>query len=267
MAIFYRAFSIFSAFFIAFFVWVATGFAQNQSSLGVVLLHDKAGTPNGSIAKLANALRDKGYEVLTPSMPWASGLIYSAGYDESLKLIGAEVQSLREKGVKNIVVAGHSMGGHMALAYAAMDPDLAGVVLLAPSHYPETYAYVWKPVIDSLELAKNLTARGWYAEKNYFNDLDERKEMTVFAKPADYLSFCDPEGPSQLSNAVVSFRHSLPVLIISEKNPRLDPKTAIFDRLPKNNKNRFIQSKADHSNVPNETISDVLSWLKFLDIP
>jgi hypothetical protein len=94
--------------------------------------------------------------------------------------------------------------------------------------------------------------------------MNNAEEITVLAKPEDYLSFCDPEGPGQMANAVSAFRHSLPVLLISESSPRVDPQKSIFDLLPKNNKSRFLKSSAGHAEVPDGSINDVLSWLKTL---
>jgi len=238
--------------------------AQNKNGVGVILLHGKAGSPRGHIAKLAQALREHGYEVSTPTMPWATGEIYSASFKECLAMIGEEVKGLRETGVKTIVIGGHSLGAHMALAYAAADDTLAGVILLAPGHYPEAYAARKKTVADSLENAKELMDRGAGGEKVYFNDMDNGEEITVLAKPKNYLSFLDPDGPGRMSAAVQSFKHSMPVLLIVEKNPKNDPKETIYNRLPKNEKNRFVQSGVGHMEVPDASTGEVLSWLKSL---
>jgi pimeloyl-ACP methyl ester carboxylesterase len=261
-----RFLSTVSIFFLLILASLGNGQAQSPASLGIVLLYGENGSPTGPILPLTNALRDHGYTVSTPAMPWASGEIYNAGYDKSLELIGAEVKALRAKGVQNIVVAGHSLGGHMALAYAGTDSSLAGVILLAPGHYPETYANKKREVMDSIKTAKDLIEKGALDKKIYFNEMHNGEEITVLAKPEDYLSFCDPEGPCQLSNALSSFRQSLPVLLISEWSPRLDPKKAIFDVLPQNEKSLFVKSKAGHKEVPNASINDVLSWLKTLAV-
>jgi pimeloyl-ACP methyl ester carboxylesterase len=259
-----RFFSSVSLCFLLVSAFMGHGQAQSPASLGVVLLYGENGSPAGPILPLAIALRDHGYTVSTPAMPWASGEIYNASYARSLELIGAEVKALRAQGVENIVVAGHSLGGHMALAYAGTDSSLAGVLLLAPGHYPETYANKKRLVMDSIKTAKDLVAKGKTDKKVYFNEMHNGEDITVLAKPEDYLSFCDPEGPGRLSNALSSFRQSLPVLVISESSPRLDPKEAIFDVLPKNGKSLFVKSKAGHKEVPNASIDDVLSWLKTL---
>jgi pimeloyl-ACP methyl ester carboxylesterase len=242
------------------------GFAQNKNTIGIILLHGKAGSPRGHIAKLANELRTRGYEVSTPDMPWASGEIYGASFKECLDMIGDEVKSLRERGIQTVVIAGHSLGAHMALAYAATDQTLAGVILLAPGHYPESYANRKKTVMDSLEDAKALMDKGSGEQKVYFNDMNNGEEITVLAKPANYLSFLDPDGPGRMSTAVRSFKHSMPVLLIAEKNPKNDPKETIYDLLPKNTKSRLVQSAAEHMDVPDTSANEILNWLKSLDL-
>ena len=171
---------VLSKILICFFLILAglgNSLAQDHASIGIVLLYGKNGSPAGHIAKLADALRDHGYAVSTPAMPWATGEIYNASYDKSLEMIGAEVKALRAKGIKNIVVAGHSLGGHMVLAYAATDSALTGVILLAPAHYPETYANKKKPVSDSVETAKNLVVKGPAGQKVYFNDMNMERKL------------------------------------------------------------------------------------------
>ncbi len=261
-----RLLSVFLLVFALFTGETAKGLAQNKSSVGVILLHGKAGSPRGHIAKLASELRNHGYEVSTPTMPWATGEIYSASFKECLEMIADEVKSLREKGIQTIVIGGHSLGAHMALAYAGTDNTLAGLILLAPAHYPETYANRKKTVMDSLENAKALMDKGEGGEKVYFNDMSNGEEITVLAKPKNYLSFLDPDGPGRMSAAVRSLKRSVPVLLIAEKKALVDPKEAVFDRLPKNEKSRFVQSGAGHMDVPDSSSGEVLSWLKSLNL-
>ncbi|HXL72457.1 MAG TPA: alpha/beta fold hydrolase [bacterium] len=262
-------FGWFSRILLGFFlvlIGAGKGWSQDHASTGIILLHGKNGMPSGHIAKLAEALRDKGYVVSTPTMPWAKGAIYSAGYDESLKLINREVSSLRAKGLKNIIVAGHSLGAHMALAYAGTDSTLAGVILLAPGHYPENAGPKHPSVLNSVEKAKSLVAEGKIDQTGDFDDVNNGSEISVSAKPADYLSFCDPDGTGTMEHAVGTFHHSLPVLLISESSPRVDPKETIFDALPSNDKSRFVQSGASHMDVPDDSVDTVLNWLKSLSL-
>src|SRR3954466_16237680 len=87
--------------------------------LGIVLLHGKQGSPSGYVRELASALRSKGHLVSTPTMPWAKDRIYDASFDQAMIEIDREVESLRQKGAKFIVVAGHSLGANAALGYAS----------------------------------------------------------------------------------------------------------------------------------------------------
>ena len=83
--------------------------------LGVVLLHGKGGSPSGYVRELAFALQSKGHLVSAPTMPWAQNRIYDASFDEAMYEIDRAIDSLRQKGAKFVVVAGHSLGANAAL--------------------------------------------------------------------------------------------------------------------------------------------------------
>jgi dienelactone hydrolase len=242
------------------------GMAQTKSAVGIILLHGYTGLPTGHIAKLTAALRAEGYTVRAPVMPWSRDEAFSASYTECLKIIGTEVQALRSRGIQTIVVGGHSLGAHMAMAYACTDRHLAGVIILAPGHFPEMMPGKHAEVAESVAQAKTLMSQGHLDQKYEFIDINNGSTISIKAKPADYLSFCDPDGPSQLSNALY-FRRPYPVLVIAEDGPRFDVKTQIFDVLRKNDKSLFIQSTASHVDVPDKSIQAVSDWLKTIIAP
>ncbi|MCI3951577.1 MAG: hypothetical protein K0R53_1074 [Burkholderiales bacterium] len=55
--------------------------------------------------------------------------------------IDREVNALREKGAKLVVVAGQSLGANAALGYAASRERVGGIIALAPAHSPELHAF------------------------------------------------------------------------------------------------------------------------------
>ena len=117
---------------------LASHFASaSGDDLGVVLLHGKGGLPTGYIRELASALQGKGYLVSTPTMPWAKNRIYDASFEQAMVEIDREVDALRQKGAKLIVVAGQSLGANAALGYAASRNRVGGIIALAPAHNPE----------------------------------------------------------------------------------------------------------------------------------
>ena len=108
----------------------------SAGDVGVVLLHGKGGSPAGYIRELAAALQGRGYLVSTPEMPWAKDRIYDASFEEAMAEIDREIDALRQKGAKLVVVAGQSLGANAALGYAASRERVGGIIALAPAHNP-----------------------------------------------------------------------------------------------------------------------------------
>ena len=111
----------------------------------VVLAHGFASNA-GTVSTLARHLARAGYAVITPEFRGhgrnREPFLYRAG-DVSPGLvddIGAAVLFARTEphldGTR-IAVAGHSMGGHAALAYGGHDPSVAAVIGIAGGAYPK----------------------------------------------------------------------------------------------------------------------------------
>lgn len=103
------------------------------AAMGVVLLHGFGDTPQ-TVASLARALRDRGYDVDAPLLP---------GHGRTLKEFAKSTRSewlvearrahasMRARHTR-VALVGLSLGGALAARVAADDPDLAALVLLAP---------------------------------------------------------------------------------------------------------------------------------------
>ena len=85
-----------------------------------------------------------GFPVLSPTLtlrvnsrrePYDCSYPLDTEFEESLREIGAWVEWLKRKGVKRIVLAGHSLGGLQVVLFASKvrDPAVVGVVAVAPS--------------------------------------------------------------------------------------------------------------------------------------
>ncbi|MDO9633003.1 MAG: hypothetical protein Q7I92_13980, partial [Humidesulfovibrio sp.] len=85
----------------------------------VVVLHGKLGAPDRLVVEFAAQLSASGFLVVTPEMPWSRGREFAESFDVGLREIDVAVRGLRAKGASLVVVAGHSLGGNAALAYAA----------------------------------------------------------------------------------------------------------------------------------------------------
>ena len=102
---------------------------------------------------LPELLATAGYSSLTMNTLLANlGLFFGFGiFDDAVKQIDAGCQFLRQVGFKKIVVAGHGLGGCMAIRYGALanDPvkhtDIRGIIAVAtPYSMPETVRRRWE---------------------------------------------------------------------------------------------------------------------------
>lgn len=101
---------------------------------GVILIHGRGVHPAwGFIDNLRGDLADAGFHTLSLQMPILAQDAPFAGYGrtfpEAFERIDAGIRYLHDKGVKRILLLGHSLGAMTAVAYAAKRPgsQVAGV--------------------------------------------------------------------------------------------------------------------------------------------
>lgn len=105
-----------------------------EGKTGVVLMHGKWGTslPGSPVGKLASYLRNEGFLVAAPEMPWSRERGLDKPYEDAMSEIDEIVKQLRDQGATRVVVGGHSMGANAAIGYGARREGLAGVMAIAP---------------------------------------------------------------------------------------------------------------------------------------
>ncbi|MBI5519353.1 MAG: alpha/beta hydrolase [Desulfovibrio sp.] len=241
---------------------LAPAAAAAEAKCGVVLLHGKHGSPDRYIAGLAQSLREAGYMVATPEMPWSRRRAYNAGFLEGLAEVDAAVKELRAKGAPAVVVGGHSLGANAALAYAARSPGLAGVICLAPGHSPES-GRMRDQAAESVARAKALVAEGKGERVSTFADLNMGKTFDLTATAAAYLSYFDPDGPAVMPRSAAMLNPPVPVLWIAgaaDPLSRSGPGYG-FDKAPAHPKSRYAVVQADHLGTPEAAKAMVLEWL------
>jgi pimeloyl-ACP methyl ester carboxylesterase len=235
-----------------------------ENDVGVVLLHGKGGLPSGNIRELAGALQSRGYLVSAPTMPWAKDRIYDASYEDAMGEIDRELETLRQKGAKLVVVAGHSLGANVALGYGARRSGLGGIIALAPAHSPESPIFS-KRIGSDVKRARGLVATGKGKEKQPFSDLNQGSLMEVNATAEVYLSWLDPDGPAVMPRSAAAFKAPTPLLIVNGSGDRTAAgKDYIFDKAPPHPKSSFIIVSTDHFSVPSAAIEEVAAWLAAL---
>ncbi len=258
--------------------------AADPREIGVVLMHGwglQRNQPAGRVYPhrwndpLANALRQEGVRVLQEELPWGPNRIIDGSLDKAMEEIDAQIARLRSEGARKIVIAGHSMGTPMALAYAARRDGLSGVIGLAPGHHPELQPAMY-PDFYPEQIAKTrqaLAAGEGDVQTNFTAAQCCVFYQTFRTTPRIYLSYFDPDGPGTMAGNAANVKTGTPVLLVFGKRDVIfkllnDAGQSYADyvpsRLPPNPLHRRVIIDADHVQVPALAIEEVVRWLKEL---
>ena len=228
------------------------------SEVAVVLMHGKWGSPQ-SMSLLARELESKGYLVSNAEMAWSGRRLYDVDYPTALKEIEQEVQQLRAKGAKRVVVAGQSMGSNAAVAYASSGFDLEGLVALSPGHFPE--GGTGKRLRSSYERAQSMVAANRGADFDSFEDINQGKQRALRMTAGIYVSYFDPNGLGAITKNIKKFSKPVPVLLVIGDDPFYPESKAMFDSAQANAASRYVVLNTDHFNMPNVVAAEFLKWL------
>ncbi len=112
-------------------------FSDSGKGRTIVLLHGFLGA--AGIWEHAVVNLSKSYRVICIDLP-GHGQSDSFGYAHSMELMARSVKAVMDHlKLKRYVIAGHSMGGYAALAFAELFPDnLKGLCLIHSSAYPDS---------------------------------------------------------------------------------------------------------------------------------
>lgn len=230
-----------------------------STDIGVVLMHGKWGSPQ-SMELLGRDLESRGYLVSNPETAWSGRRLYDIDYPAALKEIEQQVRRLRANGAKRVVVAGQSMGANAAVAYAASDFDLDGLVILSPGHFPE--GGMGKRLRSSLERAKSMVAANRGAEHDSFDDTNQGKQRSLKMAAATYVSYFDPDGLGAITKNVKKLSKQVPVLlVVGTADPFYPESKVMFDSAPAHPASRYVALDTDHFNVPKIVAAELLKWL------
>jgi pimeloyl-ACP methyl ester carboxylesterase len=208
----------------------------------------------------------QGWLVSFPDMPWSRGRYLSGDLDKALAEIAGHIKGLREQGATKIIIAGHSMGVPVGMAYAARAGDLDALVQLAPGHIPLGY-YTYpglKAVRDSIDEARALVASGKGESNERFNDINQGRQQSVITTAKNFLSYFDPTLDAEMSVTAPRIPAETPVMtVIGEKDPLFSRiKFYYFDKLPANPKNKYLEVSGGHLDSPRVANDAVISWIK-----
>lgn len=112
-------------------------YTDSGKGRAIVLLHGFLGS-HEIWAEFAKKLSKK-YRVITLDL-LGHGATPAIGYYHSMELLAQSVKAVLDKiGVRRYVLAGHSMGGYVALAFAELYPDnISGLCLVNSTAYADT---------------------------------------------------------------------------------------------------------------------------------
>ena len=230
-----------------------------SSEVGVVLMHGKWGSPQ-SMSSLARDLESKGFLVSNAEMAWSGRRLYDVDYPTALKEVAQQVQQLRAKGAKRVVVAGQSIGSNAAVAYASSGFDLDGLVILSPGHFPE--GGMGKRLRSSVERARSMVAANRGADSESFDDINQGKQRSLKMRAVNYVSYFDPDGLGAITKNIKKLSKPVPVLlVIGTGDPFYPESKAMFNSAPANPASRYVALDTDHFNMPNVVAAELLKWL------
>jgi pimeloyl-ACP methyl ester carboxylesterase len=235
--------------------------------LGVVLMHGKWGmsSPKSPIGKLASALDDAGFLVVTPEMPWSGDRLYDKDFQGAMAEIDEAVAELKSKGAAKIVVGGHSFGSNAGLAYGARREGLAGILAIAPGHVPD--APRWRDhFAPSVAKAREMIAAGKGDDTLEFVDMNQGRKKTLERKAKVIASWFDPEGDAVMPLNAAKLKPNTPLMWIIGEDDGLSKRGPgyAFDKAPANPKSLYKVVGGGHGATPNIGKDDIIAWLKTL---
>ncbi len=244
--------------------------ATATATVGIVLLHGLNGVPLGEPSPngvtvgggLIAALRKAGYLVATPEMCFSHRRVFDRTFAGCFADVDATIAALRSQGASTIVVGGESLGGLMAVGYAAERTGIAGVIACAPGGDAERLVH--NPAIASaLAGAQADIAAGRGDAVRSFPESNTgpkgHYEFSVRTTPHIYVSFVDPDGPANLEAEVA--RVSIPLLWVAGTRDGTQPASApgVLNSDPRT---QFVSVDADHLGTPDAGTDAILAWLR-----
>jgi hypothetical protein len=231
--------------------------------IGVVLMHGKWELPAERIGVTAAALRQVGALVETPEMPWSRDRAFDRSFDDSMKEIDEAVERLRSNGARRILVGGQGIGANAAFGYGARRKGLAGIILLAPEHFPGLPGLMGFQIraTRGIANAQSLASRGKGHIKAAFHDFEQGEISSVWTTPDIFLSWFAPDGPAAWASHTTQLDIGTPVFCADGSKGFSLRCPLIRALLPGHPKIRTVSLEAEHHGVPEAACRDVLVWI------
>jgi len=245
---------------------VAVAPALAAERLGVVLLHDKNDPPDRHLAEVERLLRNVGFDVQSPELPWSKKRGFDATYQQALVEIGMAVEELRLGGATRVALVGHGLGANAALGYAVARGGVFAIAALAPSHDPERHREVFLP--DVRKARSLMNSAGGHA-RSLFTDILQDKDYDLSTTAEVYLSFNDPDGAAVMPRNCAALKGPVPLLWVVGLGDPLSHlgRSYAYAKAPSHPESRYEEVQADHQGVPRQAARMVAEWLRGLTLP
>jgi len=241
--------------------------AAAQSDIGVVLMHGKEASPARpqGMAQLEDELKRRGIKVISPRMPWADSDWRSikVSVEGAHALVSGYIAQLRAQGARRIVVAGHSIGGNVALSYAVANPDVAGILMISPGHSPSFSARTYPDYIPAVEKAAALVQSGQGSQPFTGPDNNQGRKFEVATTAEIYLSWMSPRRAANMANQAPLLSARVPVLLlIGDSDPAFSiTESSIYRPAAKHPYSKYLGVSGDHGNAIGNAVGQVAAWV------
>lgn len=200
-----------------------------------------------------------------PDMPWSISRYLATSVQGAHDEIAAIATRLRARGVERLVIAGHSLGGNMALSYAVERGGVDAVVMLAPGHLPGGGSGGSDPIAVSVGEARRMVAEGRGRELGTFADNQLGRWIQIHARAEDYLTWWDRLGAANMRNTAPRLSPTVPVFMAIGTEDRTwlqELRYTVFPLLPQNPRSRVVAVRADHDDVPTAARGQLRDWMR-----
>ena len=171
---------------------------------------------------------------------------------------------LRAQGTRQLVVAGHSLGGAATLRYGATRDNVGGLILISAGWNPETRR--WQDIVgESVRRAGDMVTAGRGSETDSFQYVtNDGKSGTVIAHAKGFFDFNRPDSPVALADSAHAFKRAVPVLWFSasgDSSPHKQMSKTAFNALPSHPHSEYAVVNASHREAVTAVISPISAWL------
>jgi pimeloyl-ACP methyl ester carboxylesterase len=246
---------------------VAAPIRASTDDCVVILMHGKWGNVQ-HVSSFGRQLAPAcAYETL--EMPWSLRRNYDAPYPAALDEIAGVVAAQRAKGIRRVLLAGHSFGANATLAYMAERGDVDGILAIGPGHVPATF-YHRGLTRDAVDNARKMIASGQGDDKGWFDDVNQGQRKSIRTSANIYFSYFDPVGIADMPSSAARFKRAIPFLWLIGAADGLQAagQHYAFSKAPAHPKSRYAVINADHIGVLDGNGAALArEWIEALDAP